>query len=98
MEAVSMRKSVLLAFAVATAGCADRCFTNLGNGTGVPAGTVQRYADQNGVSPQQARQALRAQDDARRVREHAEKYGITLEEADRQIQHDDARRSQDTAK
>ena len=92
-----MSKWVLLALLVVTTGCADRCFTDLGNGTGVPAATIQRHAAQNGVSPQQARLALRAQDDARRAREHAEKYGISLEEAERQIQHADGRRSQESA-
>jgi hypothetical protein len=72
MEAVSISTRALLAFVVITTGCADRCFTDLGNGTGVPIATIQQYADQNGVSFQHARQALRAQDDARRPQESGE--------------------------
>jgi hypothetical protein len=56
-----MRSSVLLLFLVTpmVVGCQDRAFVNVGRGptgneTGIPAESVDRFAEQQGVSRQEA--------------------------------------------
>ena len=58
-----MRWFVLLVLVVIT-GCAERMFTDLGNGTGVPAQSVKAYAREHGVTEAQARKAMLADTEA----------------------------------
>ena len=88
-----MRAIPGLLIAMTVVGCSNRVFTNLGNGTGVPAGTIASYARQHGVSDAQARRMLRHELDVQRVEEHARKYGISWAEAERQIDYSDARQA-----
>ena len=72
---------------VVVAGCAGPTFTNLGNGVGVTAESIEKYATEHGVTRAEARSQLRKQSDDKRIKEHAAKYGITEEQAKRQIEH-----------
>ncbi len=72
---------------VVVAGCAGPTFTNLGNGVGVPAESIEKYATEHGVTRAEARSQLRKQSDDNRIQEHAAKYGISEEQAKRQIEH-----------
>jgi hypothetical protein len=69
------------------AGCARPTFTNLGNGVAVPVESIKNYATEHGVSHAAAAAQLRIESDDRRIKEHAAKFGITVEEAERQIEH-----------
>ncbi len=63
----------------------DRTFTNIGNGVGIPAESIEDYARAHGVSRGEARVQMRAQSDERRITEHAKKYGLTMEQAMKQL-------------
>lgn len=71
----------------ASVGCGGPVFTNLGNGAAVPAESIEKYAEEHGVTRAAAREQIRAEVDELRVKEHAEKYGVSEEEARRQLKH-----------
>ena len=68
-------------------GCGGPAFTNLGNGVGVPFESIDKYASEHGVTRAEARAQLRIESDNRRANDHAVKYGISNEEAKRQLEH-----------
>ena len=45
---------------ICIAGCAARSFQDLGNGTGVPTESIEKYAEEHSISREQARQEIRA--------------------------------------
>jgi len=81
------RYPVSVLFLVGVLGCGGHVFTNLGNGVGVPSESIAEYAARHGVTGAEARAQMRIESDRERIREHAEKYGLSLEEAQRQLQH-----------
>ena len=68
-------------------GCAGRTFTDLGNGVGVPSGSIADYAEAHGLTHAEARTRMRDESDQQRIGEHAEKYGVSEDEAKEQIEH-----------
>jgi len=64
-----------------------KLFTNLGNGVGVPIESIREYATAQGITREEARIRMRAASDAERALEHAKKYGITIDDANRQLQY-----------
>jgi diaminopimelate decarboxylase len=68
-------------------GCGGSTFTNLGNGVAVPFESIDKYASEHGVTRAEARVQLRIESDNRRTNDHAVKYGISDEEAKRQLEH-----------
>jgi len=81
-----MRILVVALFAFAL-GCNSPNFTNLGrNGVGVPPESINALAVENGATHAEAREQLRVDSDARQVKEHAMKYGISEVEARRQLE------------
>lgn len=46
-------------------GCSSRTFTDLGNGTGVPTESLAKYAEEHGLSRDEARKAMMAEMEAR---------------------------------
>lgn len=68
-------------------GCSGKAFTEVGNGMGVPVGTIENYAEEHGVSEAEARARLQTEARSRRVEDHAAKYGVTMEEARGQLEH-----------
>jgi len=68
-------------------GCGGPTFTNLGNGVAVPLESIDKYASEHGVTRAEARAQLRIETDNRRTNDHAAKYGISDEEAKRQLEH-----------
>jgi hypothetical protein len=74
------------------AGCGGPNFRNVGISRDVVISTdsVESYATKHGVSNAEAAEALaqlKNESDRRRTKEHAAKYGISEEEAKRQLQH-----------
>jgi hypothetical protein len=82
-----MKTLVAVVVMAAMLGCTAPTFTDLGNGVGVPVESIDEYARSRGVSRAQARAQMRAESDAERLRKHAEKYGVSVEEARRQLEH-----------
>jgi hypothetical protein len=80
-----MRILVVALFAFAF-GCNGPTFSNLGNGVGVPPESINAYAVEQDVAQAEARTRLRVDSDAQRIKEHAMKYGISEDEARRQLE------------
>ena len=80
-----MRILIVALFALAL-GCNGPTFSDLGNGVGVPTESINAYAVEHGITRADARNRLRADSDARRIKEHATKYGISEDEARRQLE------------
>lgn len=80
-------KGLMLCLLTAVLGCSGRTFTNLGNGVGVPSESIDNYAKEHGVTPAQARAHFRSESDAQRIKDQATKFGISEEEAKRQLEH-----------
>ncbi len=70
-------------------GCTSRTFTDLGNGVGVPLSSIDEHAAENGLTRAQARAQMKQEFDQRRIAEHAERYGISPEEATIQLERAD---------
>lgn len=68
-------------------GCGGPTFTDLGNGVAVPLESIEKYASEHGVTRAEARAQLRIATDDRKTNDHAAKYGISDEEAKRQLEH-----------
>lgn len=79
-------RSITLLLLVVVSGCSGPTFTNLGNGVAVPSESIDRYANEHGITRAEARLKLREKSDDDRVKEHAAKHGISLEDAKQQIE------------
>ena len=67
--------------ALLLAGCANRTFTDLGGGVGVPSESIDRYAETHGLSHEEARAAMREQLGQPGDTAYAEDYGVSIEPA-----------------
>lgn len=83
MPRLSLISLALMIFA----GCTGPAFANMGNGVGVPSASIDKYAAENGLTRDQARTQMRQDADQQRILEHAERYGITPEEGESQLDH-----------
>ena len=66
---------------------AARRLQNLGNGVAVPVETLNEYAQEHEVTRPEALALLKAESDVRRIQEHADTYGISEDEARRELEH-----------
>ena len=66
-------------------GCAGPTFADLGNGVAVPSQSIDEHAAANGLTRAQARMQMRRDSDDQRIADHAEKYGVSREEAEEQL-------------
>jgi hypothetical protein len=82
------------------ASCGGPVFTNLGNGVAVPSETIDALSREKGISRAQARALLRERSEQRKIADHAEAYGISLNEAKEQIERarDHAQREEENAR
>lgn len=88
-EATMLRLTAICLGLACLTGCGGPTFTNLGNSVAVPSESIEDYATVPGISRTEARTRLREASDRRRIAEHAETYGISQEEAKRQLDHAD---------
>ena len=83
-----MSRLILMSFAmILFVGCGSRNFTNLGNGVAVPSGSIANYAEANGLTRDEALARMRDESEQRRIAEHADKYGVSNQEAKEQLEH-----------
>jgi hypothetical protein len=69
---VLMTRSFLICFAVVViCGCSGPTFTNLGNGIGVPTGSIEEYAESNGISRDEARQRMLEESNERKQNQNS---------------------------
>jgi hypothetical protein len=74
------------------AGCGGPTFRNIGvggNNIGVSVESIEDYAERNGMSAEQAVQAMRIEGEQNRIAGHADKYGISEKEAEAQLHFSD---------
>jgi hypothetical protein len=87
MEVGMFRSYVCLLATFVFVGCSGRVFTNLGNGVAVQSEAIGALAREKGITRVQARALLREESDQQRIAEHAETYGVSLDEAKEQLEH-----------
>ncbi|QDU54275.1 hypothetical protein [Aeoliella mucimassa] len=82
-----MRLALLSLVMVSTLGCTGPMFTNVGVGRnyGVRENYVQKYAERHNITYEQAIEEVRDKTEQAAIAEHAEKYGISAEEARKQL-------------
>ncbi len=74
-------------------GCSGPTFTNVGGGRaksvgiGVTPQSIEQYARDHGVSTVEAKARIRAEAAARRIESHANKYGLTIDQAKEQLKY-----------
>ena len=56
-------RQMFFATTLGIASCSGPTFTNLGNGTGVPTEDIAKYADDHGISFEDARKEMLAKDE-----------------------------------
>ena len=77
-----MSRSILVPFAlVLFAGCANRTFTDLGGGVGVPSESIAEYAEAHGLSHDDARAIMRQDMGQSSDFIYAEDYDISIDDA-----------------
>ncbi len=81
------RFCVCLLVTLAVVGCRGPVFTDLGNGTAVQLEALDALAREKDITRDQAGALLRQQADQQKIAEHAETYGISLDEAKEQLEH-----------
>ena len=94
MEVGMIRSYVCLFATLVLVGCGGRVFTNLGNDVAVPSETIDALTRERGITRAEARALLREESDKQRIAEHAETYGVSLDEAKEQLEHAGKQRQQ----
>ncbi len=86
-----MRIVLLIGCAVISTGCvrSNNAFVSVGNGNAVPTEWLEKVAKEKGQTFEQTLKELRVNNKAKRIKDHAAKYGITEDEARQQLAYAD---------